>query len=62
MPDIRLHSGLTLLEASQVAQRAHMHLITDTIDVVVSPIIPPGWRKVPIHVKPTEPTPEPEAV
>ena len=35
---------------------------TDTIDVVVSPIIPPGWRKVPIHVKPTEPTPEPEAV
>lgn len=53
MPEILLHSGLTLLEAHQVAQQAGMHLITDGHDVKVSPIVPPGWREVPLRVKVT---------
>ena len=52
---IRLHSGITLLEAHQVAADAGMHLITDGFDVKVSPIVPPGWRKVPITIKITAP-------
>ena len=48
---IRLHSGLTLLEAHQAARQAGMHLITDGFDVKVSPIIPPGWRAIPLRVK-----------
>lgn len=63
MPDvIRLHSGLTLLEARQIADRAHMHLIGNGFDIVISPIVLPGWHVVPIHVKPAAPaTPEREA-
>lgn len=56
MPDILLHSGLTLLEAHQVAQQAGMHLISDGRDVKVSPIVPPGWREIPLRVKVTSPT------
>ena len=57
MPDIRLHSGLTLLEAHQVAQQADMYLIDNGLgDVKVSPIIPPGWRAIPLRVKVTGPT------
>lgn len=57
MPEILLHSGLTLLEAHQVAQKADMYLIDNGLgDVKVSPIVPPGWRKIPIRVKVTGPT------
>lgn len=57
MPEILLHSGLTLLEAHQVAKAAGMHLIDNGLgDVKVSPIVPPGWRKIPIRVKVTSPT------
>jgi len=56
MPDIRLHSGLSLLEAHQAALAAGMHLIDNGMgDVRVSPIIPPGWRAIPIKVKITAP-------
>lgn len=54
--DIRLHSGLTLLEAYQVAQAANMHLIGNGFDVKVSPIIPPGWREIPLRIKVASPT------
>lgn len=56
MPDICLHSGLSLLEAHQVARTAGMHLIDNGMgDVRVSPIIPPGWRAIPLRVKITAP-------
>jgi hypothetical protein len=57
MADIIPHSGLTLLEAHQAAHAAGMHLIDNGLgDVRVSPIIPPGWRAIPIRVKVTSPT------
>ena len=58
MPAAQIHltPGLTLLEAYQVAQDAHMHLISDGYEVKVSPIIPPGWREIPLRVKITSPT------
>lgn len=53
MPAAQIHltPGITLLEAFQVAQAANMHLISDGYEVKVSPIIPPGWRKIPLRVK-----------
>lgn len=55
MADIRLHSGITLLEAWRAANDAGMHLISNGVDVKVSPIIPPGWRAIPLRVKVTAP-------
>lgn len=49
------HSGLSLLEARQIANDAGMHLITNGEDVLVSPIVPPGWWIVPIRIKVTAP-------
>lgn len=56
MADIIPHASMTLLEAHQAAQAAGMHLLTDPDgNVVISPIIPPGWRKVPMVVRITAP-------
>jgi hypothetical protein len=56
MPEIIPHSGLTLLDAFRAARDAGMHLIDNGLgDVRVSPIIPPGWREIPIKVKVTAP-------
>lgn len=58
MPDsspIPLHSGLSLFEARQIANDAGMHLITNGDDVLVSPIVPPGWWIVPLKIKITAP-------
>lgn len=57
---IHLGPGLTLLEAWQLAQDNNMHLISDGHRVVVSPIIPPGWREIPIRIK--DATPDHECV
>lgn len=52
MEDIHLMPGLTLLDAYRVAQHAGMHLIDNGLgDVRVSPIIPPGWREIPLRIK-----------
>lgn len=51
MPDIRLLDCMTLREAHQVAEDAGMYLIHDGREVKVSPIIPPGWRRVLIKLK-----------
>lgn len=58
MPAAQIHltPGLTLLEAYQIAQDAHMHLISDGYEVKVSPDIPPGWRAIPLRVKIASPT------
>lgn len=56
MAQIHLTPGLTLLDAYRVAQEAGMHLISDGLEVKVSPIVPPGWRKIPLRVKVTSPT------
>ena len=59
MPEIIPHSGLTLLDALGAlgaARDAGMHLIDNGLgDVRISPIIPPGWRAIPIKVKVTAP-------
>lgn len=52
---ILLTPGLTLLEAYQIAQDANMHLISEGHEVKVSPIIPPGWREIPLRVRITAP-------
>ena len=55
--NVVLSSGISLLDAYRVAREAGMHLIDNGLgDVRVSPIIPPGWREIPIKVKP--PTPD----
>jgi hypothetical protein len=56
MPQILPHTGLTLLDAYRVAKQAGMYLIDNgSGDVKVSPIIPPGWREIPLRVKVTAP-------
>lgn len=58
MPAAQIHlaPGITLLDAFRVAQAAHMHLIADDRGAVrVSPIVLPGWRKIPLRVKVTSP-------
>lgn len=56
MAQVLLTPGLTLLDAYRVAREAGMHLISDGLEVKVSPIIPPGWREIPLRVKVTSPT------
>jgi len=51
MNNILLHSGISLLEAHRVAKAAGMYLVTDGRTVVVSPIILPGWREVPLVMR-----------
>lgn len=51
-PKILLHSGISLLEAYRVASEAGMYLVTDGRTVVVSPIVLPGWREVPMVLRP----------
>lgn len=46
-----LHSGISLLDAHRVARKAGMYLVTDGRTVVVSPIVLPGWREVPIVLR-----------
>lgn len=55
MAQIHLTPGLSLLDAYRVAREAGMHLISNGFDVKVSPIIPPGWREIPLRVKVTGP-------
>jgi hypothetical protein len=51
MDNILLHSGISLLEAHRVAKAAGMYLVTDGRTVVVSPLILPGWREVPLFLR-----------
>ena len=52
MAKIIPHGGMTLLDAYVAARDAGMHLIDNGLgDVRVSPIIPPGWREIPLRVK-----------
>jgi hypothetical protein len=50
-----LPDAITLAEADQVARTNDMYLITDGRRVVVSPIILPGWRQMPVRIKPAAP-------
>lgn len=52
MTNVLLHSGISLLEAHRIAKAAGMYLVTDGRTVVVSPIILPGWREVPMVLRP----------
>ena len=51
MAEIIPHSGITLLDAYRLAKGASMYLIGNGYDVRISPIIPPGWREIPLRVK-----------
>lgn len=56
MVEVIPHTGLTLLETYRAAKARGLYLIDNgTGDVKVSPIIPPGWREIPIRVKVTAP-------
>lgn len=56
MTEIIPSGGLSLLDAQTLAHEAGMHLIDNGLgDVRISPIIPPGWREIPIRVKVTAP-------
>lgn len=55
MPEILLHSGLSLLEARRVADAAGMFLVTDGHTVVVAPQVLPGWWEVPLTLRRTPP-------
>lgn len=62
MPEILLHSGLSLLEARRVADAAGMFLVTDGRTVVVAPQVLPGWWPVPLTLRraPHSPPPAPD--
>lgn len=55
MTNVLLHSGISLLEAHRVAHDAGMYLVTDGRTVVVSPLILPGWREVPMVLRAPRP-------
>lgn len=54
-PIIRLDNTMALAEATQRAEEEHLHLITDGREAMLSPIIPPGWHKLRVWVKPGPP-------
>lgn len=51
MTTLLLHPRISLLDAYRVAHDAGMYLVTDGRTVVVSPIILPGWREVPMVLR-----------
>lgn len=42
---------IELRDAADAANSSGMHLITDGSEVVVSPIVPPGWFRMGVKVK-----------
>ena len=40
-----------LIEVANQAAAAHLHLITDGRETILSPIILPGWHKLAVRVK-----------
>lgn len=47
LPDL----DMTVLDAYRLARDNSMYLISDGYRTVISPIIPPGWREIPIRIK-----------
>lgn len=43
----------TVLEAALQARAAGLHLITDGRRTVLSPVIPPGWFRCAVKIKPS---------
>lgn len=48
-------SETDLLEAATKAEAAHLFLITDGKETLLSPICPPGFFKLAVRVKPGSP-------
>lgn len=42
----------TFLQIAEAAKAAGLHLIHNGHEIIVSPIVPPGWREVIVKVKP----------
>lgn len=47
----------TLLEITRDAHARGLHVIHNGHEIVVSPIVPPGWWRVAINIKPSKPQP-----
>lgn len=47
-------SDTEVAEAARLAEASHLHLITDGRRTVLSPVVPPGWLRVGVNVKPQE--------
>lgn len=45
----------SVLDAGQQAANAGLHLICNGFESRISPIVPPGWFRMAVKVKPTDP-------
>lgn len=48
-------SDTEVVEAARLAAAAHLHLITDGRRTCLSPIVPPGWFRLAVHLRPSAP-------
>jgi len=48
---IHIPDTATVLEAARLAAASHLHLITDVQQVVLSPIVWPGWHRLAVKIK-----------
>ena len=43
--------SMTVLEAFRLARANRMYLIDNGVHTIISPIIPPGYREIPLRIK-----------
>ncbi|MBL8518217.1 MAG: hypothetical protein JNM76_14745 [Betaproteobacteria bacterium] len=55
LANIRIPSETELLDAANQAEAAHLHLITNGRETLLSPHVLPGWIKVVTKIKPGTP-------
>ena len=62
-PTIIVPNDAELFAAAQMAAASHLHLITNGVSTLLSPIIPAGWKKLTVVAKPKQShTPLPAAL
>lgn len=47
-------SAMEVRAAAALAAAAHLHLITNGRSTCLSPVVPPGWTRLSVAVKPTQ--------
>lgn len=47
-------SDTEIRDAAAMAAAAHLHLITDGARTCLSPVVPPGWTRLSVAVKPSQ--------
>ena len=51
-PDMLIPAlDMTMLDAFKLARSNSMYLIDNGVHTVISPIIPPGYREIPLRIK-----------